>query len=159
MLLAHIYRRSQAGQWPGVLLVDKLFCRTRKYGASHTSVAWSHALSHSKRMSVYTCENCVEWIVDYSQQQVTAALYIQIMASRCGRPTRLHAFHSSALIPSFPSQGLHSQAEASIPEPRPPSPSRGLHPRADAFILNPPFLILHSGPTLIPEVALPSDNT
>ena len=40
---------------------------------------------------------------------MTEALYIQVMASRCGKLIRLHAFHSTALIPEVP-----------IPEPRPP---------------------------------------
>ena len=35
--------------------------------------------------------------------------------------------------------------------------SRIPHSRVEASILKPPFSILHSGPTLIPEVALPSD--
>ena len=134
------------------------FCRAWRFTAPQKDVVViSFLMGNDGYTGVFTVKNCVEWIV-YSQQQVTAALYIQIMASRCGRPIRLHAFHSSALIPSFRSRGLHSKAEASIPEPRPPFPSRGLHSRADAFILNPPFLILHSGPSLIPEVALPSDS-
>ena len=32
------------------------------------------------------------------------------------------------------------------------------HSRAEASILNPPFLFLHSGTILIPEVVLPSDS-
>ena len=36
--------------------------------------------------------------------------------------------------------------------------SRIPHSRVEASILNPPFSILHSGPTLIPEFALPFDT-
>ena len=72
--------------------------------------------------------------IEFDEQQVTAALDIQIMASRCRKLIRLYAFHSSALT-------LHSRAEAFIPESRPSFLCRlgGLYSHAVVSTLDPPF--------------------
>ena len=102
-----------------------------------------------------------------TKQQETAALYIQIMSSRCGKLIRLHAFHSGALIlhsraealipmPWLPFPILHSHAVASIPDP--PFPCRGFHSRS-SIPGRPSFPKLHFRLTISDHLLVPNRDS